>query len=157
MGLIRIQPSRTNLAALEIIEFPPEASTTFRVGAPLQRDSGGGNPSQVEEHAGGATVTGILGFAQNACTSGTPDFTSVIQVARANAQTDFIGQVISVATVQTIAGDGTYLGNEYGLLKVSSEWYLDADDETNVHVMVMKELPEINCVLFRVISTAIGG
>lgn len=153
--MIHFQPARSNLGAPEVEEIAPDAAATIALGAPLQRTSG--DSSEVEEHAGTDTVTGIVGVALQAATSGTPDFGTKIQVAKANQQTAFLGQVydVSASAVATVAGDGTYLGNDYGFIEVSGEWYVDEEDTTHVVLTVVKELPELNAVLFKFISSAI--
>jgi len=152
---IKFKPSRTTLSAFEVRNALPESSATFVVGAPLQRDNT--NTDEIEEHAGGATVTGIIGVAGAPVTSGTPEFRSDALYYAANQQTEFVGQVISSGTVQTISTTpGTYEGNEYGMVKSGSDWYVDAADITNVHLTVTKEMPEINAVLFKFLATAIS-
>ena len=152
MGLQAISPSRRGSGAFEVREFFPDGSSTFRIGAPVARDS---DPEEITEHAGGATVTGLLGFAMQDVTSGVCAFGTNCQVAIANADTEFIGQLINVATIVTPAA-GTHLGVDYGLLKVSNEWYVDTQDESNIHVTVTAVFPAILAVLFKVIPSVIG-
>lgn len=149
------QPSKLNgLGAPEVAEYAPQAAATFTLGAPLQRDA---SPEFVEEHAGAATVTGILGVALQACAAGVADFGSRIQVAKAEQNIEFLGQVINAGVIQAIAGDGTHLGVAYGMLKHTDDtWYVDQADTTNVVLTVTKELPQIDCVLFKFLASAIA-
>lgn len=155
MGQLHFQPSRSNLSAPEVVNGEPEASATISLGAPVARNSG--DASKFEEHAGGATVTGIVGVAMQAVASGAPDFGTEMQVAKAGPNQEFLGQVYDSggSAVATVAGDGTYLGNDYGMVEVSGDWYVDEDDTSDVVLTVTKELPEINAVLFKFISSAI--
>ena len=151
------QPARLGgLGAPESEDMVPTASATFSLGAPLQRNSS--NKDTIEEAAGGATVTGIIGIAGQPCASGVPNFGAKVQVFRVTDQISVLGQVYDSggAAVATVAGDGTYLGNTYGIVKVAGDWFVDEDDTTNVVLTVVKELPELNAVLFTFIGSAIA-
>lgn len=153
--MLHFQPARLGgLGAPEVEGMTPTATASFPLGAPLQRNSG--NPDTVEEHAGGATVTGLIGIAAQPSTSGVPGFGSQVEVFRVTDQISVLGQVHSSAAIATVAGDGTYLGNQYGMLKFNGDWVIDADDVTNVVATVVKEMPEINAVLFKFISSVIA-
>jgi len=150
-----IQPSRvqSGRGVPEVIEVAIEASANFQLGAPLQRNSV--NSNEFEEFAGGATVTGLVGFALQDVVAGVADIGAKIQVAKASQSTEFFGQVRDTGgnAVREITGDGSFEGNSYGLIEVSNIWYVDEDDVTNVHVIVTRELPDVNGVLFKVIGT----
>ena len=155
MGLIRFQPSQFRANAPEIIHYPPEASATFAIGAPLQRDS---NPEFVEEHAGGSTVTGIVGTALGPSTSGSPAIGDKVPVAMADTTTLWLGQVYDVSgSAVATAAVGTHEGVQFGMIKVGNDWYVDEEDASNVVLRVIKVLPKINAVLFRWIDTAIDA
>lgn len=160
MGLIHFQPSRKSDPGFDVREFPVEASATFTIGAPLQRDSS--NKDECEEHAGSSTVTGIIGVAMQAvATAGVPDFGSKVQVAVASKDVEYIGQIYDTgeSVVATILDDGTYEGKTFGFIKVSGNWYLDEDDTSDVVAIVTKEMPGIGgagAVLFKFIASAIG-
>ena len=156
MGLIRIQPSRRS-ASFETRNLTPTASATIAIGEPVQRNAS--DPELIEAFTGGSTVTGLLGFAMAAVTSGTPAFGTTIPVAIADADTEFLGQIydVSGAAVAT-AAKATHEGNDYGLIEpTAGEWYVDEEDETNVHVFVTQVLTHLNACLFRVIGTVIGS
>ncbi len=157
MGLTRIQPSRRAAGPPEYKEFLIQGSATFPHGAPMQRDTVEG---EIEEHAGGATVTGLVGFAAFGVAAGVPAgkgstaFGTKVTVAIANADQVFVGMMINSTTIQTPnAGNN---GTDYGLVKVSGEWYVDEADETNVHVWITDFDANRKLVFFKVIGTVIG-
>jgi len=157
MGLIRIQPSRKPGRHIEIRQMTPTASVTLAIGEPVQRNSS--DPELIEAFAGGATVTGLVGFAMAPVTAGTPGFGTTIPVAIANVDTEFLAQVwdVSGGAVAT-AAVGTHEGNDFGLVEpTAGYWYVDEEDTTNVHVFVTKVITEINAVLFKVISTVLAN
>jgi len=156
MGLIYFQPSRRE-GPPEIIHYPPTSSATLALGEPVQRNSS--DPEQIEAHAGGATVTGILGTALGTVTSGTVPFGSTVQVAIARRDTLWLGQIYDVsASAVATAAAGTHEGNEYGMVEpTAGEWYVDEEDTSNVVLRVVKVLPKINACLFRWIGSAIEG
>lgn len=155
---IRMAPAQFGgLNSPPVRNFAVEASAEIAIGEVVQRDST--NPEQIEPHAGGATVTGILGVAMGLTSAaGTPIFDDKIPVALAVENIEFIGQILDTGggnVIATVAGDATYLGNQYGIIKNSGVWYLDEDDTTHVVTEVMQELPELNAVLFRFLDSAI--
>lgn len=155
-GLIHFQPSRSNLAP-EIRNENIQSSATFTIGAPLQRDT---VEDDVEEHAGGATVTGIIGVAMVGVASGVPAakggtaYGTTIPVAIAGQTVEFLGQLINSGTVQT--PDDSNEGTQYGMIKVSNNWYVDEADTSDVVLTVTKVLPEIKAVLFKFLASAIA-
>ena len=157
-GLIHIQPAQRASGAPEYTEFAIQAAATFNQGAPLQRDA---TPSDIEEHAGGATVTGLVGFAMFGATAGVPEakgstgYGTTMLVAIANTDQQFLGQLTNAGSI--VAPDSGNLGVSYGLLKVGSDWFVDETDTTNVHVTVTHIYANIKAVLFKVISTVIGA
>lgn len=152
MGVVHFQPSRLNgLGAPEVTEENVQAAATFTIGAVLQRDA---VPGDVEEHAGGATVTGIIGVALQAATSGVPAFGTKVQVARAGPQIEFLGQLSNAGAVVT--PDAANLGVSYGIVKVTNDWYVDETDTTNVVLTVTKIMPEHQAVLFKFLASAIA-
>lgn len=156
MGLIYFQPSRFG-AAPEIIHYQPTSSATLALGEPVQRNSG--DPELIEAHAGGATVTGILGTSMGLVTSGVVPYGSTVQVAIARRDTLWLGQVYDVsASAVATAAAGTHEGNTYGMVEpTAGQWYVDEEDTSNVVLRVVKVLPKINAVLFRWIGSAIEG
>jgi hypothetical protein len=155
MGLIYFQPSQGSEPP-EILHYTPEGSATLTLGEPVQRDS---NPELIEAHAGGSTVTGILGTALGTCVSGAvPHPGSKVMVAIANRKTLWLGQVWDVsATAIATAAVATHEGVEFGMVEASGRWYVDEEDTSNVVLRVVKVLTHINAVLFRWIGSAIEG
>lgn len=157
MGLIAFQPAQRSGQAPEFREFTIESSATFTIGAPLQRDA---TPADIEEHAGGATVTGIIGVAMFGATSGVPalkgstSYGTKMTVGIANTDQIFLGQMMNASVLQTpnTANNGV----SYGMIKVSGDWFVDEADTTNVVLTILTIYPNIKAVLFKFISTAIG-
>lgn len=152
----QIQPSRNAEGSPEVRQMVPLPAATFRKGAPVARDAT--VTEQITEFAGGATVTGLLGFAAGKVTAGVPEFGATVPIYIADPNVDWLMQVYDSggAALRTVTGDGTFEGNEYSLIKVASEWYLDEDDVTAKIFRVVKEFPEINAVLCRLIPSVIG-
>lgn len=147
-----IQPAKLGgLNAPQVLGVTPEASATFSLGAPVALSSG-----ELIEFAGGATVTGLLGFAGQACTSGDPDFGDEVEVFIADENVEFMAQVYDSggAAVRDLADAAPSIGDQLGLVEVSGEWYVDEDDSTNVVVEITKVYVEHNVVLFKVIASA---
>lgn len=154
MGFIPIQPSRSQQAP-EYLQMDPSASVTLTIGEPVQRVSG--TPSQIEAFSGGGTVLGLVGFNQGKVVSGTPEIGTTTPVAVARQDTLYMGQIYDVSeSAVATAVVTTHEGNDYGLIEAGGNWYVDEEDETNVHVFVVKVLTELNAVLFRVIASVIA-
>ena len=157
MGLIRFQPSRRSSGAPEVSEFLIQAAATFTDGAPMQRDAVEG---EIEEHAGGATVTGIIGVSMFGATVGVPTakggtaFGTKMLVAIAQQDIEFVGTMINGSTVQTpnTGNDGT----DYGMVKVSNEWYVDEADESNVVLTITGFDANRQIVFFKFLASAIA-
>ena len=163
MGLIRFQPSRRSAGAPEVKEFDIQSSASFPDGAPLQRDT---VQKDIEEHAGGATVTGIIGVSMFGVSSGVPAakggtaFGTKMLVAIANRDTEFVGTMINGSTIQTPNSDND--GTEYGIVKVSGEWYVDEGDSGttgNGHVVLTTTGFDANrkIVFFKFIDSAVSS
>ncbi|MEE8113326.1 MAG: hypothetical protein V3T23_03120 [Nitrososphaerales archaeon] len=157
MGLTRFQPSRRSSGPPEVKEFDIQASATFPHGAPMQRDT---VESDIEEHAGGATVTGIIGVSGFGASSGVPaakgstGFGTRMLVYIAQQDIEFAGTMINAGTVQTpnAGNDGT----EYGMLKVVGEWYVDEADTTNVVLTITGFDANTQIVFFKFLASAIA-
>lgn len=150
-----IQPSKLNgLGAPEVMPYTPATGQTWLIGAPISLTTG-----EAVEFAGGATVTGLLGFALQGCASAVPDFGDQVEVAIASDQVAFFAQVYDSGggAVRDVSVSAPTVGSQYGLVKVSSEWYLDEDDTSDVVAEVTKILTELNGVLFKVIASAQVG
>ena len=157
MGLIRFQPSRRASGAPEVKEFLIQGSATFTDGAPMQRDTVEG---EIEEHAGAANVTGIIGVSMFGASSGVPAakggtaFGTKMLVAIAQQDIEFVGTMINGSTVQTPnAGNN---GTDYGMVKVSDEWYVDEADESNVVLTITGFDANRKIVFFKFLASAIA-
>ena len=157
MGLTRFQPSRRAGGPPEIKEFDIQASATFPHGAPMQRDT---VESDIEEHAGGSTVTGIIGVSMFGVSSGVPAakggtaFGTRVQVAVARQDTEFAGMMINSTTIQTPAAGNN--GTQYGMVKYGSEWYVDEADTSNVVLTITGFDANTKIVFFKFLASAIA-
>ncbi len=157
MGLIRFQPSRRSSGPPEVKEFDIQASATFPHGAPMQRDT---VESDIEEHAGGATVTGIIGVSEFGVSSGVPaakgstGFGTRVLVAIAQQDIEFAGTMINASVVQTpnAANDGT----QYGMIKDGGEWYVDEADTSDVVLTITGFDANRQIVFFKFLQSAIA-
>ncbi len=158
MGLIRFQPSRRAGGAPEVKEFDIQGSATFPDGAPMQRDT---VQKDIEEHAGGNNVTGIIGVSMFGASSGVPAakggtaFGTRMSVAIANRDTEFVGTMINGTTVQTPDSDND--GTEYGMVKVSGEWYVDEADTTDVVLTTTGFDANRQIVFFKFLDAAVSS
>jgi hypothetical protein len=158
MGLTRFQPSRRSSGPPEAKEFTIQGSATFPHGAPMQRDT---VEAEIEEHAGGSTVTGIIGVSMFGASSGVPAakgstaYGTKMMVAIAQQDIEFAGTMINSTTIQTpnSGNDGT----EYGMVKVSGEWYVDEADTSNVVLTVTGFDANLKIVWFKFLASAISN
>lgn len=162
MGYVAIHAARKSGGAPTIQNFPIESAASFKQGSPVARD--GTNTENIEEHAGGATVTGLLGFATVGVSAGLPEakgdtpYGTRIPVEMASDdEVDWIGMLLNADAIVT-PDPAVHEGVSYGLIKHSVDgwWGVDEADTTDVHVRVIKCLPEVNCVLFKVLPSVIG-
>lgn len=149
---IRIQPSRFDVSR----GVPPirnrgiVAAQTFTKGAPLALNAG-----SVQEHAGGATVTGFYAIANEDVTAGAssgPEST-LCNASECHPSQIFMGQLDNGGSVATV--DAANLDVDYGLLETSGDWYVDELDVTNVVVQVVDIDTDLNVVFFKFLASAI--
>jgi hypothetical protein len=148
----KIQPSKVGAgpAAPEVFPLTPESSQTFEKGTPITVTAG-----EAVEHALGATVTNIYGFSLEGVTSGVSDNPSGdVHVAKANRITEFVAQCITSGAVATDLS-GVAIGDQYGLLKSGTDFYVDLDDEVHVVVQITKIDDNLNVVWFAVLESAL--
>lgn len=148
-----IQPAKLGgLNAPQVLGYTPDPAATFAIGAPVALALG-----VIDEHAGGAVVTGLLGFALQGCTAGVPDFGSEVEIAIADENVEFMSQVYDSGggAVRTLtAATAPAVGDQLSLVKVGTEWYVDEDDAVDVTVEITKVYIPQNVVLFKVIPSA---
>ena len=160
MGQIAFAASRRPSGAFQVQNFDLKSDAAFNIGAPVKRNS---TANQILEFGGGADVTGLLGFAIGGATAGLPKakgtyaFGTTVGVYMANEDTEYVGQIVSGDSDTVLVPAATDL-RTYGIIKstTTGNWYIDQGDTTNVVLTVTQLLPEINAVLFKLISTAIG-
>ena len=159
MTLIRIAPSRRASGPPEVKEFDIQASATFPVGAPMQRDAS--VKGDIEEQTGLASGDPVVGVAMIGVSSGVPAakgstaFGTRTLVAIAQQDTEFIGTLSNASgVVQT--PDANNVGVEYELLKSSSEWYVNEAGTSSPLVTVTGFDAGIKAVWFKFLSAQIG-
>lgn len=147
----RIQPAKTPAGEVaEVQAYPVATGETFPIGAPVTLESGELNEIDVND------VTNIIGIAlQAASVAGTPDFGDEVEVAIANATTQFAAPCADSGAFTTDLS-GVTVGDQYGVLKVSGEWYVDLDDSSNVVFEVVKIYDDIDMVLVKFISSTLA-
>lgn len=135
MSPFRMQPAQVGAGVPEITDYDLDTAATFVKGALLAETSGAAT-----EHAGGTTVTGVLGIALDGTTAaGTASSPSgQVSVAIANRRTKFVAQCYDAGAPITDASAVT-VGDQYGLIKHTDDvWYVDLDDVANPLVEVVK-------------------
>lgn len=151
---IRFQPAKFPRGeAPDVQEITPGSTATFLRGAPVALSSG-----ELIEHAGATTVTGIVGVALHGCDTGVSDSPSgQVAVAKAAHGQVYIGQCISSSAVVTdLAGASVAIGDQYGMLKhTTDEWFVDLDDTTNVVLEISRFDDNLDIVWFKFLDSAI--
>lgn len=137
-----------------------QASATFLKGAILKRDT---VPQEIEEHAGGSSVTGIVGVALHGVTSGVPEakgsygYGTTCSFIIPNPDQEFVGQLVSAA-LPVLAPATTDIGVSYGVVKGSdSVWYVDRADTSDVVVRVTKIDINTKLVWFKFLPAAVAS
>lgn len=137
-------------------ERSPGSDQTYPAGTPVTWDEATG---ELDAHAGGATVTNILGVSLEGVVSGDADNPSGnVSYAKANRTNVFAAQLINGSGVVQTVDEGN-LGGRYGILKVgsgSSQWWgVDEADTTDVVVEVVEIDTHRNLVFFKFLESAI--
>ena len=141
-------------------ERAPGSDQTYPIGTPVTWDTGS---QELDEHAGGATVTDILGLSLEGVDSGSADNPSGnVNFAYAGRANVFMAALTNGSgTVQT--PDGANVNVQYGFLKNGSGldawWSVDEDDTSNVVLEVIGYDTNLNggngVVFFKFIESAI--
>lgn len=137
-------------------ERTPGSDQTYPRGTPVTWDE---STQELDEHAGGATVTNILGISLEGVSAGVAQNPSgKVSFARATPNNIFVAKLINgSAVVQTV--DAANIGVQYGILKVSTGlnqwWGVDESDTTDVVVEVTGIDEERNVVFFKFITSAV--
>lgn len=134
----------------------PGSDQTYPRGTPVTWDTGS---QELDEHAGGATVTDILGVSLEGVEAGEAfNPSGLVGVALASRQNVFVAKLTDGAgVVQTPAESD--INVEYGILKNDSGldawWSVDQSDTTDVVVEVIGIDTERDLVFFKFIESAI--
>lgn len=137
-------------------ERTPGSDQTYPRGTPVTWDTGS---QELDEHAGGATVTDIFGVSLEGVSGGDADNPSgKVNVARSSRQNVFVAKLTNGSgTVQT--PDTANLNVQYGILKndtgLDQWWSVDESDTSNVVVEVIGIDTERDLVFFKFIESAI--
>jgi hypothetical protein len=139
-----------------VIERKPgeEASMTFKKGCPLVYDIGE-TSSQIEEWAGGADASRIIGIAAIDAT-GTEN--TAVPYYEANDYNLFEGSLITDTAAYTLLG--TEVGSAFGLVKSGTDWYVDTTAADGTHLAIVEVVGLIDAVGDvnpRVIIRFLGG
>ena len=105
-----------------------EASMSWTAGAPLVVDS---STKELEEWAGGADATQIVGIAQKAATTTTG---ADVPYYEANPYNIFAGSIINDTSAIALAA--SHINTNYSLIKSGDNWYIDINDTTSADVKV---------------------
>lgn len=107
-------------------------------------------------HALGATVTGLYGVSLEGAAAGVGDGpdSDILVVARFDRNQEFVSKVVVSGAVATDLS-GLTVGDQYGMITVSSQDYIDFDDTSNVVATITKIDDDLNVVWFALIESAI--
>ena len=137
----------------------PASDQTFPAGTPVTWDTAA---QDLNEFAGGATVTNLLGFSYEGVESGVAENPSgKVNLALSSRSNIFMGKLVNGSgVVQT--PDSANINVNYGILKVSTLmnqwWGVDEADTTDVVVEVIgidTDIDDTGVVFFKVIESAI--
>lgn len=140
----------------EALERTPGSDQTYPRGTPVTWDE---SSQELDEHAGGATVTNILGITLEGVTSGAAHNPSgKVSFARATQSNIFVAKLTdSSGVVQT--PDAANIGVQYGILKngtgLDQWWSVDEGDTSQVVVEVTGIDTERDVVFFKFITSAV--
>lgn len=153
----RMQPAQFPYGGFpEGDERTPGSDQTYPKGVPVTWSTAS---QELDEHAGGATVTNILGVSLDGVEAGVAQNPSgKVNFAYAGRGNVFMAKLINGSgVVQTV--DAANINVTYGILKVSTGmnqwWGVDESDTTNVVVEVISIDTELNVVFFKFIESAI--
>lgn len=134
----------------------PGSDQTYPKGTPVTFDTGS---QELDEHAGAAVVTNILGVSYEGVESGdaqNPD--GKVGLASAARSNVFLAKLTD-GSGTVVVPDEANLNVEYGMLKngtgLDQWWSVDEDDTTNVVLEVIGIDTERDIVYFKFIESAI--
>ena len=134
----KIQPSQLSGSAglVPSVTNPvPEATQVFEKGAPIRIVAG-----EAEEHTLVAVVVDLFGFSLKGTPLGTNDplaSIGTISVAKADRNTAFVSRA-ATAGAETDDISAVLLGDQFGLIKIVDDFFVDLDDVTDVVLQIVK-------------------
>ncbi len=136
----KIQPSQLSGSAglvPSVVNPVLAAAQVFERGTPVRLDASG----EIEEHPLVAVVVDIFGFSLMetlVTTSNDPLATlGTITVAKADRNTAFVSRA-ATAGAETDDISAVNLGDQFGLIKVGNDFFVDLDDVVNVVLQIVK-------------------
>lgn len=138
--------------APDVLNLAPAAAATFKKGRVLTRVG-----NTVQAHALGATVTDVYGVAQCGAADGvSDDLSGLVNVAKAGRVVKFLGQLYDSVGLAIVEVDpAVHIGEQYGLIVVDDETYLDTQDQVNVLVEVVDVKTELNIAIFKFLESTL--
>ncbi len=153
MGAFPMQPGQQKGSAGDVPDVSnlDNGSITCNKGRVITNTSG-----SAVLHALASTVTGVYGVSLEKCTSGTSEgpASTLLAIARADRNTIFVSKVVVSGAVTTDLSSLT-IGDQYGLITVSGQDYVDFDDTSQVLVQIVKIDDELNVVWFVFIESTL--
>ena len=103
-----------------------------------------------------ATVTGVYGITLEGAAAGVADGpdSSLIAIAVADRNTEYVSKVIVSGAITADLSNLT-VGDQYGMITVSSQDYIDYDDTSNVIAQITKIDDDLNVVWFLFLESAL--
>ncbi len=107
-------------------------------------------------HALGGTVTNMYGVSLEGAAAGVGDGpdSDILVVARFDRNVEFVSKVVVSGAVTADLSSLT-VGDQYGMITVSSQDYIDFDDTAQVVATITKIDDDLNVVWFALIESAI--
>lgn len=108
-------------------------------------------------HALAGTVTNVFGISLEDCAAGvsTGAVTTLLSIARADRNTEFISGVVESGAVVTGTMPAFVVGDTHGLITVSGQDYVDFDDTSDVLVQIRKIDTDLKVVWFLFIESTL--
>ena len=106
-------------------------------------------------HGLASTVTGVYGITLEGAAAGVTDGPgTLLAIAVADRNTEFVSKVVSSSAIITDLSSMT-VGDQYGMLLVSGQDYIDLDDTSQVITQITKIDDDLNAVWFLFLESAL--
>ena len=106
-------------------------------------------------HGLAATVTGVYGITLEGAASGVTDGPgTLLAIAVADRNTEYVSKVIVSGAITDDLSSMT-VGDQYGMITVSSQDYIDFDDTTHHIAQITKIDDDLNVVWFLFLESAL--